>query len=174
VDVSHEKHQRRIIGLRLRLGSGRKLSVKGGREGLFTPSGLEAGGRLLIAEGPTDVAVLLGLGFQAVGRPSCTGGVKHLTELVKRFRPEEAVIGADRDQPGQRGADRLAATLAAHVPMVKVITPPAPFKDMRIWRQAGATAADVLAAADAAPVRRLRVTTRRKGRTWTATARATA
>jgi len=160
-----------IVGIRLRLPNGRKLSIKGGREGLFVPEGIDQDGRLFVCEGPTDCAALLGLGFGAVGRPSCAGGVRHLVELIKRLRSEEVVIVGDNDQPdrrgrrpGQDGADRLAATLAAYVPAVRVIAPPAGIKDARAWEQAGARAADVQFAIDAAPVRRLTVTTRRKGR----------
>ena len=63
-----------VLGIRLRLRNGRKLSVRGSKEGLFLPAGLEGGQQLLVAEGPTDTAALLDLGFAAVGRPSCTGG----------------------------------------------------------------------------------------------------
>ena len=154
----------RIVGIRLRLPSGRKLSIKGGKEGLFIPSGLEPGGMLLVCEGPTDASACLGWGIQAVGRPSCCGGVKHLCELVRRLRPEQAVVVADGDGPGRRGAERLAATLAAYASAVRVITPPVPHKDARAWRQSGGTAADVQTAIDAAPVRRLTISTRKKGR----------
>jgi len=155
----------RVLGIRLRRPDGRKLAVRGGREGLFVPAGLAAaGGRLLVCEGPTDTAALLDLGFAAVGRPSCTGGVKLLVELVGQRQPAEVVIVADGDQPGQRGANALAVSLAAYVPGVRIITPPVGIKDARAWRQAGATAADVAVAIDAAPVRRLTISTSRKGR----------
>jgi len=44
-----------VTGIRLRLPNGRKLSVKGGKEGLFIPEGLQSGGRLLVTEGPNGV-----------------------------------------------------------------------------------------------------------------------
>ena len=97
-----------VLGFRLRLPGGKKLSVRGGKEGLFVPEGIDAHGLLLIAEGPTDTAALLDLGFNAVGRPSCTGGVKLLVDLVRKHRPSEVVIVADADTPGQRGAESLA------------------------------------------------------------------
>lgn len=148
-----------VLGIRLRLPSGKKLSVKGGREGLFIPEGL-GDGALLITEGPTDAAALLDLGFNAVGRPSCTGGVKLLVELV-RDRPE-VVIVADGDAPGQRGANNLAVVLAAYAPAVRIITPPAGIKDAREWKRRGATHDDVQAAIDAAEVRTLKIHVQRK------------
>jgi DNA primase len=151
-----------VLGIRLRLPSARKLSVKGGKEGLFIPEGIDAGGLLLIAEGPTDTAALLDLGFSAVGRPSCTGGAGLLVELVRKLKPSGVVIVADADMPGQRGAESLAAALVAYCSEVRIITPPAGVKDAREWKRNGATAADVTAAIDAAPVRKLRVSVRRK------------
>lgn len=154
----------RILGIRLRLAGGRKLSVKGGREGLFIPDGLDVDGRLLVCEGPTDAAALLDLGLCAVGRPSCTGGVRLLIELVKQRRPAETIIVADGDAPGQRGAGNLAAVLVAYCPAVRIITPPAGIKDAREWKRRGATAADLAAAIDVAPVRRLAIVVSRQTR----------
>ncbi len=154
-----------VVGVRLRLPSGRKLSVKGGREALFLPDGLQPGGRLLVCEGPSDCAACLDWGLSTIGRPSCSGGIAHIVELVKRLQPADVVILADADPPGQRGAERLAGVLVAYVPGgVRVITPPREAKDARAWLRAGGTRADVLAAINAAPVRRLKVTTRKKGK----------
>jgi hypothetical protein len=151
------------VGIRLRRPDGRKLAVRGGHDGLFLPSGLDGGGRLLVTEGPTDCAALLDLGFRAVGRPSCRGGVKLLAELVGQQRPAEAIIVADGDGPGQRGAETLAAVLVAYAATVRVLTPPAGIKDTREWKRRGVTAVDVLAAIDAAPVRRLAIQSRKAG-----------
>lgn len=153
-----------VVGIRLRKPDGRKLAVTGGREGLFLPGDLPEGGRLLVTEGPTDCAALLDLGFSAIGRPSCTGGGKHLTELVTRLAPAEVVVVADSDAPGRRGAESLAVVLLAYVPAVRIIAPPDGVKDARAWLRAGGTSADVSAAIEAAPVRRLRVETRKGGR----------
>jgi 5S rRNA maturation endonuclease (ribonuclease M5) len=154
----------KVRGVRLRLSDGRKLAVRGSREALFIPGGLKGTGRVLVCEGATDTAALLDLGFQAVGRPSCTGGRPLLVEGVAKWKPLEVVIIADGDAPGQRGADRLATRLLPYVRGVKVIVPPQGVKDARAWLQAGATTADVTAAIDGAPVRRLRVTATKKGR----------
>jgi hypothetical protein len=133
----------KVVGIRLRRPDGRKFSVKGGREGLFLPVLAPSPGSLLaVAEGPTDTAALIDLGLPgAVGRPSCTGGVRHLVALAERRRPAALVIFADADGPGQDGAGRLAEVLAGSVPAVRVVTQPA--KDVREWLRAGATPADV-------------------------------
>lgn len=142
----------RVIGIRRRLPNGKKLSVRGGREGLFIPTGLGVIDRLLIAEGPTDTAALLDLGFHAIGRPSCTGGTRLITELVRTATPALVVVVADADEPGQRGAAALASTLRVYVP-VKVITPEA--RDARAWLIAGASHDAVVEAIEAAPAQRL-------------------
>ena len=144
-----------VTGARLRLATGKKLSIRGGKEGLFILSGIEPGGRLMIAEGPSDTAALLTLGFACVGRPSCTGGVKHLVALAQRLKPEEVVIVADGDEPGQRGAERLATALLAYAPAVRIITPPA--KDAREWVRGGATRADVEAVISATAKKALKI-----------------
>jgi hypothetical protein len=154
----------KAVGVRLRLPDGRKLSIRGGKEGLFLPTRLGSGGRLLIAEGPTDTAALLDLGFAAVGRPSCSGGVGHVVDLVKRLGTAEAVVVADGDGPGLFGAEKLAARLLAYAPGVRVIAPPRGIMDARAWKRAGARAADVTAAIEAAEPRRLAVTATKKGR----------
>jgi putative DNA primase/helicase len=165
LDIGHSKIHRawcfpmkktdgEIIGWRLRRYDGKKLSVCGGKEGLFIPSGLDVAGKvLLVCEGPTDTAAMLDMGFHAVGRPSCTGGVKLMVELIAKQRPAAVVIAADADAPGQQGAAKLATALADAFPdlSVKIITPPPGVKDARDWKRSGATAADMQAAIDAAP-----------------------
>ncbi len=147
-----------VLGIRLRRPNGFKFSVSGGRDGLFIPTDLRDAGALFVAEGPTDCAALLDLGFNAVGRPSCTGGTKLLVDLVKRRRPAQVVIVSDVDahERGQRGAENLAAVLVAYAASVRIIAP-ASGKDAREWKQRGAMHGDIQAAIDVAPVRRLAV-----------------
>jgi hypothetical protein len=150
----------RITGIRLRTAEGRKFAVKGSRDGLFVPSDLDAHDRLLVAEGPTDTAALLHLGLAAVGRPSCRGGTRPLTDLVRRLAPREVVIVADGDDVGQGGALALARHLALHARRVRVVTPPEGIKDARAWRRAGATGETLLGAIEAAEVHRVVVRAR--------------
>ncbi|MEN6405265.1 MAG: toprim domain-containing protein [Thermoguttaceae bacterium] len=150
-----------VLGIRLRLSNGKKLSVKGGKEGLFVPEGIDAHSLLLVCEGPTDTAAMLDLGFFAVGRPSCTVGVKLLVELVMKWKPANVIIVADGDLPGRRGAEALASVLCAYARSVRIITPPFSVKDARQWKLNGATPSDVQAAIDAAPIRKLGIVTRK-------------
>lgn len=130
-----------VLGIRLRLADGKKISVKGGHEGLFIPAG-DRPKRLLVCEGPTDTAALLDLGFYAVGRPNCSGGTRHLVALVREWGVEQVTILADRDGPGFKGASVLARCLASFKVRCSIVTPPA--KDPRAWKNAGATTKDVL------------------------------
>lgn len=149
--------QGQVVGIRLRRPDGRKLSVKGGREGLYIPEPLYSAGDFLICEGPTDTAALLDMGLAAVGRPSCTGGVRHVTDLVRRLAVPSVVIVADGDAPGRRGAASLASVLRVYCHAVRLITPPAGIKDAREWKRRGATSADLQRAIDASPIRRLAI-----------------
>lgn len=155
----------RTAGIRLRDPNGSKYAVQGGKDALFLPAtapGPDAA--LFVTEGPTDAAALLDLGFPNVaGRPSCTGGVRHLLALVRSRRPAGAVIVADGDDRGRAGAEKLAGVLGLHVPAVRVVTPPAGVKDARAWRQAGATRADFEELVRAASIRRPIVTTTIRG-----------
>jgi 5S rRNA maturation endonuclease (ribonuclease M5) len=140
-----------VRGIRLRSHDGRKWSVRGGREGLFVPSDVCLSGLLIICEGPTDAAALIGLRLGAVGRPSCTGGGGLLVDLLALVKPESVAIMADSDAPGQRGARYLASRLVGYVPGgVRIVTPRA--KDAREWVRQGADRLDILNAIDAAPV----------------------
>lgn len=131
-----------IVGFRLRRPDGGKYTTPGTHEGLFIPAGTAPDERLFIAEGPTDTAALLDLGMNAIGRPSCNSGIQFTVQLVRRLRSHEVVIVADNDEPGRRGAARLADVLVV-VARVRVITPPC--DDMRTWRVTHhATSADVL------------------------------
>lgn len=119
-----------VVGIRRRFRDGRKLSVKGGHEGLFMATAcLSHEGPVLICEGPTDTGAMLDIGFSAVGRPSCNGGTDILKALLNG---RDVVVVADDDKPGQDGADRLSKELVGRR-IVKVITP-LRGKDARAWK----------------------------------------
>ena len=129
-----DKHE--AIGIRLRAESGRKWAVSGSRNGIFWPDGLTGTGPLLVAEGPTDVAALLDLGYATIGRPSCAGAIETVIEVVRVLNRCEVVIVADTDGPGIDGADRLAQALTEAGRRPKVIRP-LQEKDARAWLRGG-------------------------------------
>ena len=132
------KHQ--TIGIRLRAEDGHKWAVAGSHNGLFWPDGLAGAGPLLVCEGPTDTAALLDLGYDAFGRPSCTGAVEIVIAVIPSLCRRDVVIVADADSPGIDGACRLARALTDAGRRPKVIRP-LQGKDARAWVLAGATRA---------------------------------
>lgn len=159
-----------IIGIHLRTPAGKKFAICGSRNGLFLPPELNThqslqpyGGVLTFSEGLSDAATLAAWGFAAVGRPSCSGGVDLAQKLVRRLRPEMVVVVADNDSSGagQRGAAQMAAALAASGVggTIKVVRPPPEVKDIREWRQRGASPADMHALVVHEATRRVRVCT---------------
>jgi len=138
--MSNAKHE--TIGVRLRAEDGRKWAVAGSRNGLFWPDNLAEVGPLLVCEGPTDTAAMLDLGYDAIGRPSCTGAVDMVIEVVRALKRRDVVVVADADGPGIDGADRLARALTEAGRRPKVIRPHEG-KDARAWVRAGATRAVV-------------------------------
>lgn len=152
----------RIVGVRLRTPSGRKLAIRGGKQGLFVPVGPSAR-RLVICEGPTDTAAVLDLELNAIGRPSCSGGAKQIVGLVVRSKPDRIVLIADSDLSGCQGAQQLGATLVAYANEVRIVYPPNGVKDAREWVRQGATHEDLLRAIDSTVPLRLHISARRVG-----------
>lgn len=131
--------KRQIIGISTRRpGDGQKLCMKGSRRGLVIPDGLDvnAGARVLIVEGASDVAACVTMGLNAVGRPSAMGGVAHLAELLADA-DDVLVVGEndgkhDGKWPGRDGAQRVAGGLARRWGRpVSWTLPPEGAKDVR-------------------------------------------
>jgi DNA primase len=123
-----------IIGIRRRLGNGKKFCVTGSKNGLFIPAGIEAAERIVLTEGPTDCAAALDLGWAAVGRPNCDSKIPMTAAYVRR---RGVVIVADRDSAGRRGAQKLTEALVNSGSHVRIVLPPAGIKDLRQWKQSG-------------------------------------
>lgn len=130
----------RVVGIRRRFDSGRKLSVKGGSEGLFMGRECMApDGPIFVCEGPTDLAALLDAGVAAIGRPSSTGGTKLIVDMAAN-RGRDIVLITDFDPPGskaemftEKGAERLAGELSKAGVRTKIIVP-LRGKDVRAWK----------------------------------------
>lgn len=120
------------VGIRLRLRDGRKLSVRGGHEGLFMPHGRNT--TCYLVEGATDLAAALTLGLWGIGRPSCRGAVAHTQVTINRLGIQRVIIIGDNDTPGIDGAKLLAAEL--QVPVASMLLPT---KDLREYVRMGGT-----------------------------------
>jgi len=157
-----------VVGIRLRTPDSFKYSLAGGRQGLHIPAELPTGQPLLLAEGPTDTAALLDLGFAAIGRPSCRGGERAIVALLPKLKPPVVVVVSDSDEPGLRGARSLASVLAAYHRDVRVVRPPDGVKDARAWKGASPdpriVTAQINTVIAAAPRVRTAVTTGTGGR----------
>ena len=127
-----------VIGIRLRKEDGSKFAIKGSRQGIFgipNPMSTRMGEPILIAEGPTDTAALISVGFScSLGRPSCKGGFEILSDMLPGH---DVVIVSDGDDAGREGAAGLAEKLVRVADLVRIIEPPA--KDIREWITKGGT-----------------------------------
>ena len=137
-----------VTGMRLRLEDGRKISVKGSKEGVFVPShNTDFGGTALICEGPTDTAAALTLGYFSIGRPSCSGGMWHIKEMLKAMKISRVIIVADNDNPLLRNDNRNpgiegALRLSKELPMRNCIVA-LPCNDLRSFVRIGGTRTDL-------------------------------
>lgn len=131
----------RIIGVRFRTSFGDKFALSGSSNGIFAPPTMSTG-PVFIPEGPTNVCALLSVGFDAIGRPFCQGGINEVVSTMRRLGRDAVIIG-DRDEAGIRGAEQLASSLFGVVP-VKLIYPPSKFKDVRDWYRGGATKESIM------------------------------
>ena len=131
----------RIIGVALRYADGRKGALSGSKRGLTYPA--EFGSLpdpVFVVEGGSDAAAMGSLALEAVGRPSSTGGLDALIELLAAGDRSIVVVG-ERDQkvpggpwPGRDGAIRTAVSLSAALGRpVAWGLPPGDFKDSRAW-----------------------------------------
>lgn len=134
----------KVIGIRIRSLDGDKWAISGSRAGLFIPDWLRGEGPLLLCEGPTSTAAARQLGYEAIGRPSASGGAAFCRTYC-RGRKRDVVIVADDDKPdkmgrcaGIAGAEALAKKLQGVTKSLKIIMP-LKGKDIRDWLARGAT-----------------------------------
>lgn len=143
-----------VPGIMRRWPNGEKRLMPGHtpRTGLYLPCGQIFNRPLLIVEGGSDVAAALTLGFNALGRFSCSHGKWELARAMRELMTPEATIVSDAGNQAEReGAWHLANHLYQTTP-VRLIEPPNGIKDLRAWFKAGATKNDILAAIAAAPL----------------------
>ncbi len=142
-----------VIGTAYRDAAGGKTFATGGRRGLIVAwpldpyAGSSADDPVFIAEGASDTGALLGQSVDAVGVPMAGQCGAALGELLAG---RHAVIVADSDNAGQRGAAKIAQTLAGRCASVRIIEPPGGAKDARAAVIAGADRVAFLSLAVAA------------------------
>ena len=127
----------RVCGIRYRCElNGSKFSEAGGREGMFFRPEMLAD-FLVIAEGASDAAAVMTVGFQSViGRANNVGNVSQLLSILRGHRFNRVVVVPDSDEPGQRGAAALAESMvAAELPKPEILQLPDGFKDCRAMVQ---------------------------------------
>lgn len=93
---------------------------------------------VLVTEGATDTVAGIDLGFVTVGRTNALCGIKELAALL---RGRKVIIVGDNDgdsakHVGQRGMDKVAASLQVPCESVIKILPPTEYKDLRSWKKA--------------------------------------
>lgn len=126
----------RVCGIRTRLPDGSKRAVTGSRAGVFLATVTDSPD-VVVCEGPTDAAAAMALGFEPIGRPSCSGCERHVVDTCRRLGFDRVTVCADADGPGIAGAGRLDDVLRAARIAVRMVTPGG-HKDLRDWYRAGA------------------------------------
>ena len=163
---AHDK----IIGIKKRASNGSKFCENGSQLGIYWPIGIDskAGSTLYITEGESDTAAILSMDLQAIGRPSCRGGVEIIKEFLSGSWRDVIIVGDKekpmkkckscsmprkwafdecprcgaseytRLRPGIDGAESLAEAIDGSTRSLRVIHPPGN-KDIRQWYKGGAT-----------------------------------
>lgn len=147
----------RITGLSKRFVNthdNNKGFYSGGRHGVVYDAGWNKRlGPIWIVEGATDVAAGITLGLCVIGRPSNTGGIQILSNVLRSCGDRRIIVLGERDKkkvvkeppphdpkcqcclrcyPGLAGAKHVAKALAVRLGRtVDVLLPPNGFKDLR-------------------------------------------
>jgi hypothetical protein len=135
-----------VVGIVRRYRDGAKKTMRHSSHGLYyaAPILRMSRGPVFLPEGGSDTCCLIGIGVNAVGRPSNLAGVDMLTELLagllRKRCPQAVIVLGERDQkpngdwPGKLGAVETAKRLGERLKTnVGWRLPPA--KDVRAWLQ---------------------------------------
>lgn len=110
---------------------------------------IESGLPVYGAEGEKDADSLTGLGL--CGTTSAMGAGKFTAEHADSLRGADVRWFIDNDEPGRKHGLDVAQKCAGKVASFKILTPPAPHKDVSDWIEAGATREDIERLAEEAP-----------------------
>lgn len=124
-----------IAGFQTRAPDGNKRAITGSKMGLFLDPAMSKPDKILfIGEGFSDTATLLDWDLPAIGRPGCMASLPQAVEFCKGM---DVCIIADVGVPGQRGAWKLADAMMFKAKLIRVLTPPKEYDDLRGWRTSG-------------------------------------
>lgn len=141
-----------VIGTAYRAADGSKTFAPGGKRGLIVAwplsayAGSSAADPVFVAEGASDTAALLGLGLDAIGVPMAGHCGAMLADLLAG---RHAVIVADADDAGRRGAETILGVIQSRCASARIIESPNGAKDAREAVIAGADRAAFMALANA-------------------------
>jgi len=135
-----------------------KLCIRGSRRGLSYCDGWnKSSGPIFIVEGPTDCAAGIGMELAILGRPSNTGGIAMLTDMLQSHKNRRVIIVGENDKkdllavqqsnarhnldcngclccfPGLAGAKQTARSLAKRLGRSIDVVMPGTAKDLRAW-----------------------------------------
>ncbi len=122
-----------LCGIRTRPVKGSKLTMAGGKRGLFIPEGVQPGRGVLICEGESDTAAALTLGFRAIGLPGAGQAIAHAVNFFRRSKTSLPCIIGDNDPAGKDGAENLAEAMLEEGIQCRVVYPPGDCSDLREW-----------------------------------------
>ncbi len=135
-----------VIGIATRIErrgkEAEKKCITKSKRGLTIPDGWpDRSGPLFVVEGFTDTAAMTAAKLKCVGRPSNSGGAKHLAKLFAMVSDDvPIVIVGENDAkengnwPGRDGMKQVAKSLAkALARPILTALPPQRVKDVRAW-----------------------------------------
>jgi len=131
------------IGIQVRDLNGTKQMMRHSRTGIFIPQKLLRetleGGTVFITEGVSDLACLLDMKYDGIGRFNATQNSEYVVQFFEKLQPKQIIVIPDRDEAGLKGALKFMSALHDRIslwdkkPMMDVLLVDAPYKDLRDW-----------------------------------------
>jgi DNA primase len=121
----------KTVGVLRRFNDGKKFLVKGSSIGLYLPTDFHwEPTYTMVAEGGSDTAALLDMGFNAVGRYNVDTCFDLLAELLPGHKVT-IIMDNDKDGRGAAGAFALQTYLRSQFVESQILALPSQYKDIR-------------------------------------------